>query len=213
MVLEILTEDGSSLAFQAVAQVKMLDRRVSRTLLGPMVRELLEHYLQVEVGRRNEPQVVEALAGIRTRLRAQLENDLQRRGVELVEMTLRVIQLEAAPRDPDGFWLEFVSPELRTVEGFVLTVDAVARVGGRSWLDASPDALRQRATLALHEGFVKLPKGLDLESLNRDRGTLAQQILCCAHPAMKAADVNVESLAITDIRVQPRSGDLAGRGR
>jgi hypothetical protein len=213
VVLEILTEDGSSLAFQAVAQVRMLDRRVSRALLGPMVRELLEHYLQMEVARKNESQVVDALAGIRTRLHRQLETDLKRRGIELVEMTLRVIQLAAAPRDPDGFWLEFVSPELRTVEGFVLTVDAVARVGGRSWLDASPDGLRQRATLALHEGFVNLPKGLDLESLNRDRGTLAQQILSCAHPAMKAADVNVESLAVTDIKVMPRTGEPVGRSR
>lgn len=211
MVLEILTEEGGSLAFQAVAQVKMLDRRVSRALLGPMVRELLEHYLSVEVSQRTEPQVVDALASIRTHLQQQLEADLRRRGVELVEMTLRVIQLEAAPRDPDGFWLEFVSPELRTVEGFVLTVDAVARVGGRSWLDASPEALRQRATLVLHEGFAKLPRGLDLESLNRDRGTLAQQVLSCAYAAMKAADVNVESLAITDIRVQPRSGEPATR--
>jgi hypothetical protein len=124
-------------------------------------------------------------------------------------MTLRVIQLEAAPRDPDGFWLEVMSPEMRTVEGFVVTVDAVARVGGRSWLDATPEALRQRATLVLHEGFINLPR-VDLESLNRDRGCLAQQILSFAHPAMKAASVNVESLAITDIRVQPRTREPVG---
>ncbi len=209
MILEILTEDGSFLAFQAVAQVRMLDRRVSRALLGPMVRELLEHYLQVEVARKSEAQVVESLQIIRGQLRAQLERDLKRRGVELVEMTLRVIQLEAAPRDPDGFWLEVMSPEIRTVEGFVVTVDAVARVGGRSWLDATPEALRQRATLVLHEGFINLPK-VDLESLNRDRGCLAQQILGFAHPAMKAASVNVESLAITDIRVQPRTREPVG---
>ncbi len=210
MILEILTEDGSYLAFQAVAQVRMLDRRVSRALLGPMVREILEHYLQVEVARKSEAQVVESLQTIRGHLRAQLERDLKRRGVELVEMTLRVIQLEAAPRDPDGFWLEIMSPELRTVEGFVVTVDAVARVGGRSWLDASPEALRQRATIVLQEGFINLPKGLDLESLNRDRGCLAQQVLSYAHPAMKAASVNVESLAITDIRVQPRTREPVG---
>ncbi|GMU51785.1 MAG: hypothetical protein AMXMBFR33_09310 [Candidatus Xenobia bacterium] len=209
MILEILTEDGSFLAFQAVAQVRMLDRRVSRALLGPMVRELLEHYLQVEVARKSEAQVVESLQTIRGQLRAQLERDLKRRGVELVEMTLRVIQLEAAPRDPDGFWLEVMSPEMRTVEGFVVTVDAVARVGGRSWLDATPEALRQRATLVLHEGFINLPR-VDLESLNRDRGCLAQQILSFAHPAMKAASVNVESLAITDIRVQPRTREPVG---
>lgn len=209
MILEILTEDGSFLAFQAVAQVRMLDRRVSRALLGPMVRELLEHYLQVEVARKSEAQVVESLQTIRGQLRAQLERDLRRRGVELVEMTLRVIQLEAAPRDPDGFWLEVMSPEIRTVEGFVVTVDAVARVGGRSWLDATPEALRQRATLVLHEGFINLPR-VDLESLNRDRGSLAQQILGFAHPAMKAASVNVESLAITDIRVQPRTREPVG---
>ncbi|MCE7869725.1 hypothetical protein DYH09_05015 [bacterium CPR1] len=209
MILEILTEDGSFLAFQAVAQVRMLDRRVSRALLGPMVRELLEHYLHVEVARKSEAQVVESLQTIRGQLRAQLERDLRRRGVELVEMTLRVIQLEAAPRDPDGFWLEVMSPEMLTVEGFVVTVDAVARVGGRSWFDATPEALRQRATLVLHEGFLNLPR-VDLESLNRDRGCLAQQILSFAHPAMKAASVNVESLAITDIRVQPRTREPVG---
>ncbi len=209
MILEILTEDGSFLAFQAVAQVRMLDRRVSRALLGPMVRELLEHYLQVEVARKSEAQVVESLQTIRGQLRAQLERDLRRRGVELVEMTLRVIQLEAAPRDPDGFWLEVMSPEMLTVEGFVVTVDAVARVGCRSWFDATPEALRQRATLVLHEGFLNLPR-VDLESLNRDRGCLAQQILSFAHPAMKAASVNVESLAITDIRVQPRTREPVG---
>ncbi len=209
MILEILTEDGSFLAFQAVAQVRMLDRRVSRALLGPMVRELLEHYLHVEVARKSEAQVVESLQTIRGQLRAQLERDLRRRGVELVEMTLRVIQLEAAPRDPDGFWLEVMSPEMLTVEGFVVTVDAVARVGCRSWFDATPEALRQRATLVLHEGFLNLPR-VDLESLNRDRGCLAQQILSFAHPAMKAASVNVESLAITDIRVQPRTREPVG---
>ncbi|MEW6278545.1 MAG: hypothetical protein AB1758_07995, partial [Candidatus Eremiobacterota bacterium] len=203
-ILEVLTEDGKSIACQAVAQVKLLDRSVPRSLLGPVVREMLEHYLQTEVGRRNEQQVAESLQLIRARMEQNLKKDLARRSVELVDLTLRLIQFEAAPRDPDGFWMEFSSPEVRTVEGFSVVMDAVARVAGQSWTNPDPQALRQSVSLALHAAFQSLPRSLDLEALNRDRGELAVDILSRAYPGLKSAGAEVESLAITDIRVQTR---------
>lgn len=215
MILELKSRQGAYLACQAIAQVQLRNRSLGRSVVEGLVREQLELHLYRaleaplstgETGQGLDRLLMAARADIEKALGA----DLAARGLPLTSLQLRpVLADEACAPDWVGrshLWVEFLSPEVPTQDGFQVVIDMAALV--TPILDGEllePLNANRAARSALEEAVNAACQGMGLETLLGSRAQWTDRILERSGDSLEEAGLELRALSITDVQVRPRT--------
>lgn len=216
MVIELFTPQGGALVCQAIAQVHVRDRTVGRSLLEGLVRELLEYHLHRHLGDTTPERLQENLRRLAYRVETDLRKDLQHRGVTLGTLDLRPVRVDPAAgsaRPGTYRWVEFLSPEIGTRDGFQVVCDTVALVkAALEDYKIEPMYANRCCRAALSDALMTAAGGLDLEDLLGRRAVWNAEALERGQEILRSAQLHLEYLAVTDIVVRPRKAAFRAFG-
>ncbi len=215
MILELKSRQGAYLACQAIAQVQLRNRSIGRSVVEGLVREQLELHLyralEAPLSRGEAGQSLDRLlVAAREEIEKNLGEDLAARGVPLVKLQLRpVLSDEACTPDWVGrshLWVEFLTPEVATLDGFQVVIDTAALVTPILEGELLEPLNANRATRgALEEAVNAACQGMGLETLLGNRAAWHDRILERSSDSLEEAGLELRALAITDVQVRPRT--------
>jgi hypothetical protein len=213
MILELKSRQGAYLACQAIAQVQIRNRAIGRSVLEGLVREQLElHLYRALEGPLSAGAPVESLDQLLLAARSQVEKtlseDLESRGIPLTSLQLRPVLADSGNPDWIGrphLWVEFLSPEVATSDGFQVVIDMASLV--TPILEERLDHLNAtRSTRgALEEAVNAGCQGMGLENFVWRRAQWTDKILELTGDALEQSGLELRVLAITDVQVRPRT--------
>ncbi|MBI3926415.1 MAG: hypothetical protein HY319_12815 [Armatimonadetes bacterium] len=208
MIVELYnSRHGYSAVVQAIARVQLRTRAYGRGLLEGVVRELIEHELHQALSDLTEEQFAGKLPDKAAELETVARFELDRRNINLESLEVRLVRMDSPPQmGPPGTyrWIEFLSPEIGTGDGFQVAVDVVALVvPARADSRLESNFAARLARQGVVDGLVSHLGGLLLEDVLIGRRRWTQQAAEDAERHLARAGLELRYLAVTEVRARP----------